>query len=280
MHRRNRILVSVAVIAGFVAPVGALALSSGPATAAPSSPAPMPYTCSGGDLQTGTFVSIPSGTYASITVKGACQPAPNAVINVVGNVEVTANSAFDAQSFPSTITVGHNVTAGAGSLLGLGCLPNPPGHMTGHPCVEVNGNGSPTTKTSNVTVNGNIITWDANTVLLNGITVGGSVSLIGGGGAIPWAIKTNTIGGNVLIAGASPEWIGLIVNKVGGSVVLLDDHITDTDPTQTIQIGNNTIGQNLICFDLGPAVGGGFGPPNTVGHLSLGQCANLNPATP
>ena len=33
---------------------------------------PMAYTCTGGDFATGNFTSIPSGTYASITVKGAC----------------------------------------------------------------------------------------------------------------------------------------------------------------------------------------------------------------
>jgi hypothetical protein len=224
------------------------------------------------------LVPIPSGTYSSITVAGACQPAPGAVINVLGNVNVATNAAFDAQSFPSTITVGHDILAGPGSLLGLGCLPNPAGHTTGHPCVDANGN--PTTGSSNIIVNGNVVAWNANTVLLNGITVRGNVALIGGGGAIPWAIKTNTIGGSVLITGATPVWFGLVVNQVGGNVVLINDHITDglppnNDPDPTISVATNTIGQNLICFGLGPAVGPGFGPPNVVGGHALGQCANL-----
>jgi hypothetical protein len=284
MKHRIRILLGVAVITGFVAPVGAFAFSGGTAMAAPSSGwSPTGYTCTGGDFQTGTFVPIPSGTYANITVKGACQPAPDAVIKVVGNVNVGNGAAFDAQSYPSTITVGHDVTAAPGALLGLGCLPNPTGHTTGHPCVD------PTTGSSNITVDGNVIAWFANAVLLNGINVKGNVTLIGSTGtasvtaratAIPWAIKTNTIGGNVLIAGATPIWFGLVVNKVGGSVVLINDHITDglppnNDPNPTISVATNTIGQNLICFGLGPAVGGGFGPPNVVGGHALGQCANL-----
>src|SRR5271165_2266631 len=72
---------------------------------------PMAYTCHGGDFATGDFVSIPSGTYSSITVTGVCNVAPGAVINVVGDVNVTTGAVFDAQSAASTITVGHNVTA-------------------------------------------------------------------------------------------------------------------------------------------------------------------------
>jgi hypothetical protein len=247
--------------------------------AAPWSKAPMPYTCTGGDFQTGTFVPIPSGTYASITVTGACQPAPDAVINVVGNVNVAPHAVFDAQSYPSTITVGHDVTAASGSLLGLGCLPNPTGHTTGHPCVDANGN--PTTFSSNITVNGNVIAWDADTVLLNGITVKGNVALIGGGGANPWSIKTNTIGGNLLVAGVTPNWLGVIVNKVGGNVILINVHITDglppnNDPMPTIFVASNQVGQNLMCWGLGPYVSGGLpGEVNVVGGHALGQCANL-----
>jgi hypothetical protein len=272
---------------GFLLVAGTLALSGGPASASAYHSAPRTYTCTGGDFGTGTFVPIPSGTYASITVRGACQPAPGAVINVVGNVNLAANAVLDAQSYPSTITVGHDVTAASGALLGLGCLPNPPGHTTGHPCVDASGN--PTTGSSNITVDGNVSAWFAKVVLLNGITVKGNVTLIGSTGtgsvtdratAIPWAIKTNTIGGNVVIAGATPIWFGLVVNKVGGNVILINDHITDglppnNDPNPTIQIATNTIGQNLICFGLGPAVGGGFGPPNVIGGHALGQCANL-----
>ena len=118
----------------------------------------MAYTCTGGDFQTGTFVPIPSGTYRSITVTGACQPAPDAVINVVGNVDVAAGAVLDAQSYPSTITVGHDVTAGSGSFLGLGCLPDPtPTSTTGHPCVDANGN--PTTFSSSITIDGNVTAW-------------------------------------------------------------------------------------------------------------------------
>ena len=139
---RLRILGSIAVAA-------ALALPTGSAMAA--APGPSAYTCAGGDFVTGTFTSIPSGTYASINVTGACNIEPGAVINVVGNLNVAAGAVLDGQSAPFTLTVGHNVTAGAGSILGLGCQPsNTIGRFAGVPCAA-----DPTGHTT-ITVHGNI----------------------------------------------------------------------------------------------------------------------------
>ncbi len=270
------------VVASSGAVATGLVGTTGIASAHPSRPAPMAYTCTGGDLATGTFTSIPSGNYSRITVKGVCNVVPDAVINVVGNIKVARGAVFDAQSAPSTITVGHDVTAARGSLLGLGCLPNPVGHMTGHPC-SVDPTGS-----SNITVNGNLTAWHASAVLLNGITVKRNVTLIGSEGtatvteratAIPWAIKNNTIGGNFTAGDMTPIWIGLLLNKVGGSVTLFNVHITDglppnNDPTPTIQVVLNTVGRNLVCFGNGPNLNVSTpGEANVVGGRALGQCA-------
>jgi len=274
--------------------------TTGVASAHPSNGWPTSYTCSGGDFQTRNLVSIPSGTYSSITITGACAPAPNAVITVLGDVKVAPGAVFNAQTFPSTITVGHDVTAGPGSLLGLGCLPDPtPTSTTGHPCTDpTTGQPSETAGNSNITVNGNICAWLASAVLLNGITVHGNVTLIGSEGtatateratAIPWSIKTNTIGGNLFVGYMTPLWLGVLVNKVGGNVTLVNIHITDGLPTNpptppanvdtnpTIYVVRNTIGQNLGCWGLGPNVSGGFipGEVNTVGGQTFGQCVNL-----
>ena len=215
------------------------------------------------------------------------------MITVIGNINVAPGAVLNAQSAPSTITVKGNVTAARGALLGLGCLPNPPGHTTGHPCVDANGN--PTPFSSDITVKGNVTAWDANTVLLSGITVKGNVTLIGSVGtatvderatAIPWAIKTNTIGGNLIVGDMTPLWIGLLVNKVGSNVILFNIHITDglppnNDPAPTIFVASNTVGRNLVCSGLAPAVSGGFpGEVNVVGGKALGQCANLQNETP
>jgi hypothetical protein len=260
------------VSTGTLVVAGALALLGGPAAAsAPPRWGPMPYTCTGGDFTSGNLTPIPSGTYASITVKGACAPAPNAVINVFGNVNVAPGAVLDAQSAPSTITVGHDVLAAPGAILGLGCLPNPVGHMTGHPCTV------DPTESSNITVNGNVITWGANTVLLNGITVRANVTLIGGGeqAGNPWPIKNNTIGGSLVVYGVTPEWLGVLLNNVGGNVFLTN--ITAATG-ETMNVGANTIRWNLGCWALAPAVSSGFGAANVVGGHTLGQCANLQPS--
>ncbi len=278
---RFRFLFGAAML---VASSGAVATGlvgiTGVASARPSRTA-RAYTCAGGDFATGNFVSIPSGTYSSIRVTGACNVVPGAVIRVLGNVRVDAGAAFDAQSAPSTITVGHDVTAGSGAFLGLGCLPNPPGHTTGHPCTVGDPTGS-----SNITVQGNVIAWDADTVLIDGITVQRNVVLTGGGGAIPWSIKDTTIGRNLIVSRVTPNWLGVILNKIGGNAILTNVNITDglppnNDPMPTIFVASNQVGRNLVCWGLGPAVAGGFpGEVNVVGGKAIGQCANLPDITP
>jgi hypothetical protein len=249
-------------VVGALAVTAALAFSGGAATAARS---PMPYTCTGGD--------IPSGTYASVTVTGACDVAADGstVIDVVGNLNVAPGAVFDAQTSPSTITVGRNVTAGTGALLGLGCQPS--GAHYAHPCTNE------PDQASVITVNGNLTATGADTVLLNGITVKMNVTLTGGGGDIPWAIKNNTIGGNVTASNITPEWFGLLFNQIGRNASL--SNITATDPEDNgnaaVSIVVNTIGRNLNCSNLGPRLSGGAipGEVNIVGGRETGQCVGL-----
>jgi hypothetical protein len=245
-----------------VVSAGAVALVfSGTAVASATSASPAPYTCTGGD--------IPSGNYASLTVTGACDVPDNAVISVAGQVYVGRGAVLDAQSAPSTITIGGNITAVTGSLLGLGCQPDTT--FAHHPCsVDVNGH-------STITVEGNITTLGADTVLLNGITVKGNVTLVGGGGENPWSVKTDTIHGNLTIVGVTSEFMVVLRNTVGGNVTLVGITETDTDPNPAVEIVVNTIGGSLICIGLAPRAAGGFipGQVNTVGGEAIGQCANL-----
>jgi hypothetical protein len=225
-----------------------------------------------GDPSTSTFIAIPARNYDRISVTGVCYVLPGTVINVAGNIDVAPGGMLDAQTFSSTITVGHDLTAGAGSLLGLGCLPNPPGHTTGHPCLD-------DPASSSITVKGNLTATNADTVLLNGITVNGNVRLTGGGGEIPWPIKMNKIGGNLVINNMTPNWLGVIRNKIGGDAILSNVMITDAlfgNSTPTIFVASNTVGHNLVCSGLGPAVAGGFpSEVNVVGGQASGQCAHL-----
>jgi hypothetical protein len=241
--------------------------------AAVASPSPAAYTCTGGDFASGNFTSIPSGNYSSITVTGVCNIVPDAVINVVGNINVAPGAVLDAQSAPSTITVGRNVTAAAGSLLGMGCQPaNTIGMFAGVPCVA-----DPLGHTT-ITVNGNITATNANTVLLRKLTVGGNVTLTGGGGDIPWSIKGNTIGGNVTISGVTADWLGVQFNGISGNATLTNITATDPgDPGRTVAVVENTVGRNLTCTGLAPGVSGGFipGEVNHVAGNANGQCAAL-----
>ena len=52
------------------------------------------------------------------------------------------------------------------------------------------------------------------------MTVKGNVTLIGGGGEIPWSIKGNTIGGNLTVSGVTADWLGVQFNRIGGNVTL------------------------------------------------------------
>ena len=107
----SRALQLLAVSAG----AAVLVLSGAAVASAKPSTSPVAYTCTGGDFQTGTFVPIPSGTYASITVTGACDVPDNAVINVVGDVHVGPNAVLDAQSAPSTDKAVQSITASSQS---------------------------------------------------------------------------------------------------------------------------------------------------------------------
>ncbi|MET0865273.1 MAG: hypothetical protein ABWZ98_13145 [Nakamurella sp.] len=242
----------------------ALVLSGGSAIAGASS-GTKPYTCNGGD--------IPSGNYASITVKGVCAVPANAVISVAGSVIVAAGATLDAQSAPSTITIGRDVTAAPGSLLGLGCQPPSYTDNSAHECV-VDPAGH-----STITVKGNITAIKAATVLLNGITVKKNVTLLGGGDSpIPWSIKNNTIDGNLTVSGQTTEWLGVLFNRIGRNATLLKINVTDTHPgAPGVYIVRNTVGRNLTCFGLTPGVSGGFvpGSVNVVGGNATGQCAAL-----
>jgi hypothetical protein len=237
--------------------------ATGVASAAPGNN----YTCTGG--------SIPGGNYASITVTGFCDVVLEAVINVTGNINVAPGAALDAQSAPSTITVGHNITAGAGSLLGLGCQPsNTIGASAGIPCADPYGD-----EQTVITVNGNITATDADTVLIRKVTVGGNVSLSGGGGEIPWSIKGNTIGGNLSISDVAADWLGVQFNRIGRNATLTNITALDPgDPGRSVAVVENTVGNNLNCSGLAPSVSPGFipGETNHVGHKATGQCAAIS----
>jgi hypothetical protein len=269
---RFRRLCAAAVM---VASSGAVAVGLiGAPSIASAAPSALPaYTCTGGDFSAGEFTSIPSGNYARITIDGVCNIVPGAVINVVGNIDVAPGAVLDAQSAPSTISVGHNVTAGAGSFLGMGCQPsNTIGMFAGVPCVA-----DPSGHTT-ITVAGNVTATNGDTVLLRKLTIGGNVTLTGGGGEIPWSVKGNTIGRNLTIAGVTAEWLGVQFNMIAGNATLTDITVIDSEhPGGLAAVVENTVGRNLNCTGVVPGISGGFipGEVNHVAGKATGQCATL-----
>ncbi len=228
--------------------------------------------CTGGE--------IGSGTYSSITVTGTCAVAKNAVITVKGDITVRKGAVLDAQSSPSTITVGRNVNAGRGSTLGLGCQPTVLMGNSAHPCVDADGNPIEDVNVfSKIAVKGNVTALGSAVVLINGITVGQHLTIVGGGSpVIPWSVKNNTVKGNLWASHLTTNWLGVMFNKVGKSVTLLNIKIVEDHPDAAgvVYVVQNNIKRNLICAGL-PGVSGGFvpGAVNTVGGKALGQCKDL-----
>ncbi len=259
-----------------VALVGLAAIGLFGTAIAGAAPSGSAFTCAGGnwtgDPTTSTFTIIPSGNYSSITITGVCQPEHGGTINVSGNINVAAGGFLDAQSYSSTITVGHNITAASGSVLGLGCQPSGSiGRFAGVPC-----NDDPALTV--ITVNGNITVTNAALVLIRGATVNGNVSIDGGSSDQPWSIKGDTIGRNLSISGLTAEFLGVQFNTIGNNATLTNITVNDVDsPPPGVTVVSNNVGNNLNCSGLLPFVGDGFfNGVNHVGHKATGQCAAIS----
>jgi len=131
-----------------------------------------------------------------------------------------------------------------------------------------------------ITIKGNVTATDADTVLLNGITVNGNVTLTGGGGDIPWALKEQH--GRRQLHGQrrqAPSGSECGSSNMGGNLTVTN--ITATDPEDdgkaAVSVVVKTIGKNLNCQNLGPRSTGGAIPGefNIVGHNTTGQCVGL-----
>ncbi|WP_188835449.1 hypothetical protein [Flexivirga endophytica] len=253
-----------------LAAAGALMLPAGTAAAAPSGAAAL--TCTGGE--------IASGTYSSVTIAGDCSVPANATVTITGNLNVLSGARLDADSAPSTITVGRNVVGYPGSTTGLGCTAAHGGCTTGGP----DGNGPYAGQQSSITIMGNASFDHVFNAALDGLTVNGNVTSVGGGagfdfpGFIPFSVKDDTIHGNLTVSGLSTTWFGVIRSTIDGNVSLSDIMLGDPDGNEIV---HDTIGKNLICTNMVPAPQIGDAddgipdpsyPFSTVGRNVIGQC--------
>lgn len=249
---RGIILASSALLAasGFAAPAHAATHGS--------------YTCDG---------ELAGGTYGNVTVPDSCTVPDGATVTVTRNITIAEGATFDASTH-STLTVEGNVSAGAGAFVALGCT-------EAHPCDD----GLPGEIGAD-TIGGNVTLDHVFDAAINGVTIEGNLTSVGGGAGvpadpfIPFSIKDDTIAGNLSVSGLRSSWFGVIRTTVGGNVTLTD--IVNGDPDGN-EIVADTIGRNLVCHDMSPApqlgdaVEGappGYGPSD-VGGRAVGQCAEL-----
>ncbi|HEU4676661.1 MAG TPA: hypothetical protein VFS29_11765 [Motilibacteraceae bacterium] len=266
MHARK----SVAAVVG----IAALGLST--LTAAGTAGAATAAPCADGVLH--------AGTYGTVVVTGECAMEDGATITIRHDLIVAPGAVFDAQ-FHGVLHIEGNVVAQRGSMVGLGCT-------DAHPCTS-DPQGSEDAPPPPVDRTGDSYRVDRNVVLnqvfdaaINGVHAGGNVVSSGGGPGyrmdpwIPFSIKDDSIGGNLVVTGLRTTWFGVIRTEVGGNVVLQDIKAADPDGNEVV---SNTIGRNLVCHgmtpapQLGDAVEGapeGYGP-NSVGGRALGQCAAI-----
>ena len=153
-------------------------------------------------------------------------------------------------------------------------------------------------------VDGNLTGVGALGVVVHSVSIGGSVSLVGGGGGTagppaswgacfgaatpePWAsdpslggsmtpvytdFEDSSIGGNFTNSGRQSCFNGTFRNQIGGNATFVGNRMGDPD---AMEVAGNVIGGDMICASNLPAVqfGDSGGSPNTVGGgWASGQC--------
>ena len=205
-----------------------------------------------------------------MTITGNKYVAEGATLTVSGDLRIAPGACLDAFT-RGTVHVKGSVRVANGAILALGCTPGSIGPVP--PCNY---------ETTDDTVDHSIIADHAYTMYLDGDTIGGNVTSIGGGpGAtldpyINFPIKDNTIHGNLTVSGWEGAWFGALRNVIGGKVLLTKNvglAIGEFGPDST-EIATNTIAGDLACYDNSPAaqLGDSGGTINTVGGKKLGQC--------
>jgi len=228
---------------------------------------------------------IASGVYANVHVTGACTIA-NGSVTVLQNLTVDPSASLVAATGgplgigASSLTVGGNIDVQKNGVLVLGCEP------VSYICL----NDPDQTVGSYSTVDavaGNLTAENALAVVVHRTSVGGSVSLIGGGGGIsscgeslpvlagspPYGdFEDNVIGGSLTMRGWNSCWLGWLRNIVIHNVEFNDNQTGDPDGNE---MGTNTVFGNLNCNGNNPVPQ--FGDSGAVATTVLGsingQCA-------
>ncbi len=219
-------------------------------------------TCAGGNIHSGTYHSL------TVAAGAVCRVGGRATVTVLENLVIAPGGGLNAVTL-GTLTVEDNLIVENGGILGLGCSP-----------------AAGCKGTSSDSVGGFLYADHPLAVIAHSNSIGGNVTVIGGGGGLDCSsgalfggppfttFEDNTIGGSVNWAHMSTCWGGLFRNQVHGNVAFNDNHTGDPDGNE---IQTNTIGGNLACYNNTPAPqqGDSQGQPNVVGGSKLGQCKAL-----
>jgi hypothetical protein len=228
------------------------------------------FTCSGG--------SIPSGTYNTLTVTGACS-VDSGNVTVLQGATVNAGADLYAAYGGSDLVVDGSLNVLKSAVLILGCEPqqficfNDPDQSNG-------------TLSTNDRV-GNFLYANLPLAVIVHHSTLGSVWNHGGvagvncnpqaalfGSPAYFTYEDNTITGGVEIGGWHACWAGFIRNTVGDAVSYNGSTTASPDGNE---IASNTIGEWLNCTGDSPKpqIGDSGGSLNTVGLYGGGQCFDI-----
>ncbi|MGO8960669.1 MAG: hypothetical protein ACLQFR_25320, partial [Streptosporangiaceae bacterium] len=230
-------------------------------------------------------------------ITGACGVQSGPVI-VKGNLTIAPGGSLNAVYGlnNSSITIDGNmvVQQNGSAMLGCDVIPVSVWGFTGpitvpsFPCIDdPNFNTVPTLSSHDI-IRGNLVEDQSLGVVLNNDSVGGNISVSGGGttdcyppsgifgedyGFPPYSsVLDSTVGGNVVAKNLTSCWWGMFRNHIGGNVVNENINIP-TNPDGNEDLGN-VIQGNFVCQNNSPAnqYGDANTGPNEVGGNATGQC--------
>lgn len=238
-----------------------------PATA--SAADPPDATCAGGPLF--------GGTYASVTVSGACLVAAGDV-HVLGNLTVNDGAALVAAFAAGNLTVDGNLVVAPGGTLFLGCEPE------AFACFDKADGVTNDVVGGALSADGALAVVVHHTRIDSGVRENGGGPGIDGFQPIPVLMdngfgfvpaysdyEDNAISGGMRVTNLQTGWFGVFRNHVNGTVVLNNNVLFDTDANE---VADNTINGSLMCSGNDPAIqiGDSGGGPNHVTGRTTGQC--------
>ena len=210
---------------------------------------------------------VKAGTYRSLTIAGSCTLTSTGTVTVRHDLVVKRHAFFNADT-PGVLNVWGDTWIKNDAVAAIGCTDDCKVSPDDH-------------------IGGDLTAIGAWATIVHGLTIGGDVSFLGGGGSencaitpilgiLPYysTVHDSTIGGDFTARRLHTCWFGLIRTHVAGDARIIGNRFGDPDANEDV---TNVIGGNLACFNNVPKaqVGDSMGAPNVVGGHKRGECASL-----